>query len=355
MERTQLFIIVIVVAAVGLFALHFKTPSKLDDEGMPLARAGRDRAARDGTDADDANGRSVGARMRDRAGGDSARGGTSAGSERGGSDRDRHRSGGSRSAQTAIVGRGANRGDSSGTGGGRSGSGSNTMVALNNGPARGLEANEPRRSDLVQYLASQPATKPGQSSDPSKGDVALEVARPEDTDPALVKKGVAGDGSDDGLNFTKDSQLAFEGDPTTLQSGTISGTITPNWSGDDEGNNSLFTWRAPNEWSNRMELVRNGRYLRFILADSVGHESDISVPIDSWTSGQAHDFQAVYGDHKTTLIIDGVPAGQNTYPGDFNPPTAPMHVGSDNSGSSYSGADGTLKIKVMGGQETASK
>jgi hypothetical protein len=206
----------------------------------------------------------------------------------------------------------------------------------------------PRRSDVVEYLASQPAAS-GRSSaadgDETNDDVALELKRPEDAEGAGVKKGVeAPEASDEGLTFTEGSVLAFpDGGNVNGEAGTISFEIEPNWNGNDETNNSLVTLRSEHGWSNRLELVKNGRYLRFILSDNAGREADISVPIDSWVPGESHEIEATWANQKTELHIDGVKVGENTYTEFIRDPGAPLYIGSDHRGSTYSGLNGTMR------------
>jgi hypothetical protein len=88
----------------------------------------------------------------------------------------------------------------------------------------------------------------------------------------------------------------------------------------------LVQLRGPNEWSNRLELVKNGEFLRFILTDSTGREADISTRINDWVAGDRHDVSASYGTNAdgpcctTILYIDGREAGRNHYDGPFQPP-----------------------------------
>lgn len=349
MERTYALIVTLVIAAIGLVGVRLMTGGSIEDQGMPLARAGGDRVS-GGAGAGDEPAPVGGSRLRE--GGPAGPSGSDATFRPGA---DRGPTGGSRAAQTALAGR-SGRAASAGIprrgGAGQAGGAGVSVSPLIGGASRRLEPNEARRADVVEYLASRPAAGRHGESEESTDGIALEVSRLEDTEPAVVRKGINDDSDDEGLIFTKDTVLAFpEGGSASLETGRIKGSITPNWSGTDEGNNSIFTWRAPHEWSNRIELVRNGRYLRFILADNLGREADISVPIDSWIPGESHDFEATWEDQKIRLYIDGVIAGENTYH-EFRPPSANMYVGSDHPGSSYSGFDGTLKIKVTGGNKS---
>lgn len=356
MERTQALVIAgaaVVVAFVGF--QMFAGSGSLDD-GMPLSRARN--ATEPGADGSDETGEDGRYAAGSRADGESGRGrsgGTGLGSGRadGGSRRESGTgSGGDRSgarsrlSQTALASRREHGGGTvgSGTRGGGSSGGSGVF---NRSGSRQLEARAPRRSDVVEYLASQPASS-GRSGDSASkktdDDVALELKRPEDADGAGLKKEVEAPGaSDEGLTFTEGSQLAFpDGGNLNGEAGTISFEIEPNWNGGDETNNSLVTLRSEHGWSNRIELVKNGRYLRFILSDATGREADISVPIDAWSPGEAHDVEATWGAQKTALFIDGVQVGENTYE-KFDRPDAPLYIGSDYRGSTYTGLNGTVR------------
>ena len=129
--------------------------------------------------------------------------------------------------------------------------------------------------------------------------------------------------------------------------------FTNNWGGADESNNTLAQIRVENEWSNRLELVKNGKYLRFILTDSTGAERDISYMIDSWTSGERHQVTPTWGDGAMELYVDGHLVGRNTYSGDLQiRPGTPMHLGS--AFANYKGIDGVIhKTVVYGRARTA--
>lgn len=351
MERTHILVIAGAFVVVAFIGFQMFAGSGELDEGMPLSRA-RNAAERSGLGSDDSNTGDAGhgryAADGGRAGGESGRSrsagtGLASGSKDGGA----RRGSGSRLGQTALASRGERGGGTVGSGSRAGGGSTGGSGVFDRGGTRQLEAGAPRRSDVVEYLASQPSSA-GRSRDSAadapEGDVALELKRPEDADAAGVKKDVeAPDASDEGLTFTEASVLAFpDGGNVSGDAGTISFEIEPNWHGNDETNNSLVTLRSEHDWSNRLELVKNGRYLRFILSDATGREADISVPIDAWTPGEAHDVEATWGAQKTALFIDGVKVGENTYER-FDRPNAPLYIGSDHRGSSYSGLNGTFR------------
>jgi hypothetical protein len=191
---------------------------------------------------------------------------------------------------------------------------------------------------------SNPAT--GGPSESGSPDIALEVRNTADSEQAARREEIAdADDGLDGIKFGNDSQLTFaEAGGASGEAGTISFDVEPDWSGGDATDNSLVQIRAENEWANRLQLVKNGRFLRFILADNTGREADISVPIDSWQPGDPHNVTASWGDGRTSLYIDGRLAGSNTYEGAFDiPPNTPLHLGSDFPSSDYGGANATIR------------
>lgn len=355
MERSHIIAIASAFIFVAYLGFQLFAPSGELDEGLPLARARSGAGADADSDGDYGNsGSGSDGRYASsgRSGGDSggSRGtgaGVGSGRNEGGSRRDS--AGSSRLSQTLAARAERRAGGSVGSGSRAGGGVAGGSGVFDRAGGRLDGGGAPRRSDVVELLASQPATSAGRSRDDNDedgkdGEVALELKRPEDTENAGVNKDVkAPDASDEGLTFTEASQLAFpDGGNLSGEAGTISFEIEPNWNGNDETNNSLVTLRSEHGWSNRIELVKNGRYLRFILADNVGREADISVPIDAWVPGEAHDVKAMWEAGKTALYIDDVKVGENTYNG-FDRPDAPLYIGSDHRGSSYSGLNGTIR------------
>lgn len=132
--------------------------------------------------------------------------------------------------------------------------------------------------------------------------------------------------------------------------GSIDFTLTPQGDSPDTGDTSLVQIRTPHEWENRMQVVKNGDYLRFIVTDSTGHEADISYKIPDWVSGEVHRVHATWDNGVTTLYVDGKRVGSNTYPGDLQfQPNTPMHIGSDLDDASYGGAGADIgNFKIYG-------
>jgi hypothetical protein len=202
---------------------------------------------------------------------------------------------------------------------------------------------------LLDFLGSQPPSGNeilGDEPDVPEGEVALEVKSTEDTNLASKAEDIdAPDSGDEGIKFTEGSKMTFEqAGGASGEAGTISLDIEPDWEGGAQTDNSLVQIRDPNSFGNRLQLVKNGRFLRFILADNSGREADISVDIRDWEPGDPRKITATWGDGRTSLFIDGQLAGSNTYEGSFDiSPTTPLHLGSDFDGSDYSGANGVIR------------
>ncbi|MBI1815491.1 MAG: LamG domain-containing protein [Deltaproteobacteria bacterium] len=169
--------------------------------------------------------------------------------------------------------------------------------------------------------------------------------QPDKGDQATLAEGIAFDGQ--GTKFSEDAQFTVpNAGGLTGEAGTISFKIQPDWSGAEETDASLAQLRTPNEWDNRLQITKNGQYLRFLLADDTGHESGAGIPI-RWQPGEEHTVTATWGEDPTTgqklasLYVDGRLAGQSPYYGNFIPPNGPLYIGSDHPGGGP-GARGTM-------------
>ena len=337
MERSQVLVVAAAVAVVGVFVVKvLSNQTALDDEGLagdrPAASAA-DPAPSEGTAGGSGASRSAHRRFDTAAALRAATGGGSAG-----------RPAGAPSAAGAIGGsdRRARPGEPAG-GTIREGG---AALAAKPGSVDVPASRAQRRADVMDMLAQPSSTGSDSPAKSGEGEVALEVRGTADSDQASHREDIddPADGSD-GIKFTDGSQLTFaQAGGASGESGTITFDVEPEWSGGDATDNSLVQIRNENEWANRLQLVKNGRFLRFILADDTGREADISVPIDEWQPGQPHSVTASWGDGQTSLFIDGRLAGSNTYQGAFNiAPTTPLHLGSDFPSSDYGGANATIR------------
>lgn len=172
---------------------------------------------------------------------------------------------------------------------------------------------------------------------PDKGDTA-----------PVVEKGVTLT-NDGGATFSADSQFVIP-DAAKLvgdSAATFSFWVSPQWSGDDEGNASLVQMRADNMWEDRLSIGRNGKYLRFLVADNTGVETDTSTTIENWQPGDRYHVTATIGPspsggQQTSLYINGNLVAQRTLDGKLEVPQGTgLYIGSDHPGSGP-GAQATI-------------
>ncbi len=356
MEKPQFVIIGILAVAIGFFALRF-TSDDVDEYGP-----GGDRyAMADGGDYGDYGDGSSGSgrlgRGNDPSGGGS-RGSIGDRSSRLGPGGTRGGTGGSgsgRGGTETVAGGARGRGGRIGTGVGsrRGGSGRPESSSISGaGQRKRASLGGGSRNDRADVLTAKsggvdPFYDEGNDldDDPSD-DVVLEVTSKDDVDrKADVLEGVEEGDDDYWLEVGEDSRTTFPDlGNANPNAGTITLDVKPNWNGADVTDNSLLQIREPHVWENRMQLVKNGQFLRFIVTDNTGHEADISYKIANWQEGDAHNVTATWEDGTTVLYIDGKQVGTNSYPGKLEfKPTTPMYFGSDHaSGGSYGGADSQI-------------
>jgi hypothetical protein len=97
-----------------------------------------------------------------------------------------------------------------------------------------------------------------------------------------------------------------------VDGGSIGFTAAINWSGADPSDRALFSIQRPNTWPDQIQLVKSGSHLRWVVTDAGGLEHDLSVSIDDWHPGQTHSVLATWGGGRTTLTLDGMPAGEQS-------------------------------------------
>jgi hypothetical protein len=356
MERAQVLVIAVVVAALVLFGLRFFSSDPIEsdlvssDEPIGDVATAPRFGSGDGGGRSDSGGtmggsRSQPGRLRDSHSADSPGGG--GGFERRGTDSRSGGSGaGSGSARVlsggALRGGGGSVGVSGSSSGSRSAGGGGTAT-LGGEPGGRLAPKAALKEGLVDSLAARPEVQ-NQAAPPADGDAALQVSKPEDIPEQEGQAEEVQEADDgDGIKITDRGRVEFPNAGNASSSGTISFQIKPEWSGADQGDNAIVQIRQEHQWQNRLELVKNGEFLRFILTPDSGVEADISSRITGWNANEVHDIQVTWGDGRTTLWIDGQVAGSNTYKGEINFSSGtPMFLGADWRGSNYSGANATL-------------
>lgn len=145
--------------------------------------------------------------------------------------------------------------------------------------------------------------------------------------------------------FDVDSHLAVpEAGHVNGKEGSLAFWVKPQWAGSDDMDAYMVDLGTPNNWPNRMHIVKNGRYLRFMFFDNLGVESGVSYRIDSWQPGDSHHIAASWGEaaddgqHRLAFYVDGKEIGSQIYDGEFEVPTdRSLFVGN-----SYSNDQGTL-------------
>lgn len=347
MERGQVIILSVVVAALALFGLKIWSDRSAESSfeaasgaaAERLARAGGLRADGSGSDSGSSSGGEGG--EFGRTGGGSMRAGGALGGRIGsGAD-------GRGSAETA-------RGGLRGSGGGVVGGGSGSRVAGGGGSAGvaggadgpGIGPKVQQRDSLVEFLGSQPPTQ-NELASPENAvgeDVALKLDKVDDIDEQGGEGRNVEDAEDgDGIKITEESNIQFPNN-VNPEAATFSFKIQPEWAGSDQTDNALLQLRGQHEWSNRLELVKNGEFLRFILTDNTGREADISFRITDWVAGEEHEIRSGYADGETWLEVDGRVVGRNRYEGqlDFQQ-GVPLQVGGDWPNSNYQPANSIFK------------
>jgi hypothetical protein len=139
-----------------------------------------------------------------------------------------------------------------------------------------------------------------------------------------------------GAVFSTDSQFVVpNGGNLNGESGSISMWVQPGWAGGDDSNASLVQLRNQNQWEDRLQIFKNGRYMRFLLTDSTGQESNIGATIDDWAPGDWHNLVATWGQNDNgqlvqSFYIDGKLIGQVPVQNQFNVRAGtPLYIGSD--------------------------
>ncbi len=133
-----------------------------------------------------------------------------------------------------------------------------------------------------------------------------------------------------GAHFGADARFAVPNPENfTGQSGSVVFWILPEWIGEADTNAGFAQWKT-GTFENRIEIFKNGQYLRFLFCDNTGHESGGSTGISGWKVGDWHHVAAQWGDGVTTLFIDGLPLPSSEYNGELQVPNGtPWLFGSD--------------------------
>jgi hypothetical protein len=141
--------------------------------------------------------------------------------------------------------------------------------------------------------------------------------------------------SDEGAYFSRDAQFVIPNAGNLKgEAGTISFWIEPDWNGDDPENAALVQMRTA-AWANRLQIFKDGRFLRFLLTPDSGTESGVGVDISGWPRGEAQHITTTWTEAQTgqgilSMFINGRLVGQAPFDGQFQiPPGMDLRVGSD--------------------------
>lgn len=139
---------------------------------------------------------------------------------------------------------------------------------------------------------------------------------------------------DGGAWFDEDALLLIpDAGAAVGTEGALSFWIEPSWDGDSEGDHSFLQLRDPQRWENRIQIFKNGPFLRFLFTDGSGTESGVGTDIKHWAAGERHHVTATWAEGMTYLYVDGALAGTNPYPGELTmPASTPLLLGSDHPG-----------------------
>ncbi|MBI4518271.1 MAG: LamG domain-containing protein [Deltaproteobacteria bacterium] len=213
----------------------------------------------------------------------------------------------------------------------------------------GLGGDRPGESVVRGQPLPQDAAEEGKEEDPNGPVLSLSLqgtTEPDKGDAPVVAEGVSFE-SEDGAKFSTDAQFAVpNAGGITGEAGTFAFTIQGEWPGNDNTDASFVQLRTPNEWNNRIQVTKNGQWMRFLFTDDTGMESGVGVPIN-WQPGETHNIATTWGEDPETgqrltrLYIDGRLVGQSPYNGNFVPPSGPLYIGSDHPGG-QPGARGTI-------------
>lgn len=154
---------------------------------------------------------------------------------------------------------------------------------------------------------------------------------------------------DEGAYFPPEARFAYaDAGNVKNNAGTIAFWIKPNWDGTDPRNASLVQYHTE-DWSNRINIFKNGIYLRYIFTDNTGNETNLGIDMsrEGWVAGDWHHLAFSWGDSLLTLYSDGMQRAQGTYLGELDVPSGTaLWVGSDAPGGNP-GADATLQDFVV--------
>jgi hypothetical protein len=119
--------------------------------------------------------------------------------------------------------------------------------------------------------------------------------------------------------------------PLATNRGTIRFEIVSTW--EPDADIPLVALRTPQTVASRIQLVKNGAFLRFTAADARGFESEVAALVDQWAAGERHVITATWTRDAMALYLDGSLGGEQPLPGPIaHPLGAGLQVGGPSNG-----------------------
>jgi len=123
-----------------------------------------------------------------------------------------------------------------------------------------------------------------------------------------------------GVEMGDDSVLTFPSQGNVSgEAGTIHFEFEPDWDGTESSTRTLFRIDEPGQWENRVRLVKDFNYLRYMFFDNTGLEVNINTPIDNWAAGDPHEVTVNWDQQigKISMYIDGELMAEKPYEGEL--------------------------------------
>ncbi len=234
-----------------------------------------------------------------------------------------------------ATGAGTDRGGLAGSGGVAddtvgAGSSASAPAITNDKPV--LDSAATKRGEELSGVQVAEAPTPG--PDAPKQDPVLSISfdatmHPDQGESApIIVDGVTVDAG--GARFASGAQFALpDRGNASMVAGSINFWVQPEWAGDSAVKSALVNLSTPNVWENRLHIFKDGAFLRFLICDNTGTETNVGTLITDWQPNDRHMITAAWGDGVTSLYIDTRAIGAAEYNGELDiPPSTPLYIGS---------------------------
>jgi hypothetical protein len=199
---------------------------------------------------------------------------------------------------------------------------------------------------------------PGDGDQAQPGDPNLAAPEGKTFDPFSVYDSDRGPDEEpylvDQVDFLNDEHGVDMGDDSVLtfpalgnvsgEAGTIHFEFEPDWDGSEASGRTLFRIDEPGQWNNRVRLVKDGNYLRYMFFDNTGAEQNINTPIDNWQAGEPHELTVNWDQNvgKISMYIDGELMAEKPYEGELILDSKSRFDLGSKGGDGYIGAGGRI-------------